>query len=174
MQTNNVIYTAKGRITGGREGASRSSDRRLDINSDLGKLMLRLAAGGFLLPHGLGKLFGWFGGPGLSGFANELHAFGLPAFTPLPLVLAVVQTVAGLHVALGLFTRSSAVVASGFLAITVALNATHGWFWMHGGIEYPLLWTVSTLSIALMGAGRYSMDEINARLYRSQRQDHDA
>ena len=26
----------------------------------LGLLLLRLAAGGFLLPHGLGKLFGWF------------------------------------------------------------------------------------------------------------------
>jgi lipoyl-dependent peroxiredoxin len=31
MQTNNVIYTAKVHTTGGRDGASRSSDGRLDI-----------------------------------------------------------------------------------------------------------------------------------------------
>jgi putative oxidoreductase len=129
---------------------------------DLGLLLLRLAAGGFLLPHGLGKLFGWFGGPGLAGFANELQGFGLPAFAPLPLLLAGVQTLAGLFVAIGLATRISALVASGFLAFTVVLNLSHGWFWMHGGIEYPLLWTVALVSIALLGAGRHSVD---GRLY---------
>ena len=44
-----------------------------------GLLVLRLAAGGFLLPHGLGKLLGWFGGPGIAGFAAELQHFGLPS-----------------------------------------------------------------------------------------------
>ena len=128
-----------------------------------GLLLLRLAAGGFLLPHGLGKLLGWFGGPGLAGFAGELQHFGLPAGAPLPLLLALVQTLAGLFVAVGLFTRISAVVAAGFLATTVALNLANGWFWMHGGIEYPLLWTVSVLSIALLGAGRYSLDAVRVR-----------
>lgn len=142
---------------------ARSTARVGSSRSDLGLLLLRLTAGGFLLPHGLGKLFGWLGGPGLAGFANELHAFGLPAFEPLPLVLACVQTVAGLFVALGLFTRTSAVVASGFLATTVALNLSHGWFWMHGGIEYPLLWTVSMASIALLGAGRLALDAMPRR-----------
>src|SRR5687768_529441 len=122
---------------------SRSNSRPNSPSVDLGLLMLRLAAGGFLLPHGLGKLFGWFGGPGLPGFADELHAFGLPAVAPLPLLFAAVQTLSGLFVAIGLSTRSWAVVASGFLAVTLAPNASHGWFWMHGGVEYPLLWTVS-------------------------------
>jgi putative oxidoreductase len=127
-------------------------------SANLGLLLLRLTTGGFLLPHGLGKLFGWFGGPGLSGFANELHSFGLPSAAPLPLLLAAAQTLAGLFVAVGLFTRASAVVASGFLATTVALNVSHGWFWMHGGIEYPLLWTLSMASIALLGGGDLSLD----------------
>ncbi|GAB3093408.1 DoxX family protein [Lysobacter terrae] len=138
----------------------RSKSRPNPPSVDIGLLLLRVTAGGFLLPHGLGKLFGWFGGPGLPGFANELHSFGLPSLTPLPLLLAAVQTLAGLCVAAGLFTRTSAVVASGFLATTVALNLSHGWFWMHGGIEYPLLWTLSMVSVALLGAGRHSLDAL--------------
>jgi hypothetical protein len=34
---------------------------------------------------------------------------------------------------------------------------------MHGGIEYPLLWTLSMASIALLGAGRHSLDDAFAR-----------
>jgi putative oxidoreductase len=142
---------------------ARAPSRVASHGADLGRLLLRLAAGGFLLPHGLGKLFGAFGGPGIAGFANELHAFGLPAFEPLPVVLASVQTLAGLLVALGLFTRTSAVVAAGFLATTVALNLSHGWFWMHGGIEYPLLWTMSMASVALLGPGGLALDAMSWR-----------
>ncbi|WP_457096089.1 DoxX family protein [Lysobacter sp. P5_B9] len=142
---------------------SKSTSRLNPPSADVGLLLLRLAAGGFLLPHGLGKLFGWFGGPGLPGFANELHSFGLPSLAPIPFVLAATQTLAGLMVTVGLFTRTSAVVASGFLATTVALNVSHGWFWMHGGIEYPLLWTLSMAAIALLGAGRHSLDALVRR-----------
>ena len=42
--------------------------------------------------------------------------------------------------------------------VTVALNLSHGWFWMQGGIEYPLLWLLANLSVALTGPGRLSMD----------------
>ncbi|MGO3128255.1 MAG: DoxX family protein [Luteimonas sp.] len=127
-------------------------------SSGSGVLLLRIVAGGFLLPHGLGKLFGWFGGPGLPGFAAELSHFGLPAFAPLPLLLAALQTLAGLCVVLGLFTRAAAVLGAGFLAVTTLLNLKQGWFWMHGGVEYPLLWTMTLLAIALLGGGQWSLD----------------
>src|SRR5690606_23365750 len=110
--------------------------------------------------HGLGKLFGWFGGPRLSGFAAELRDFGLPSARPLPLLLAVAQTVPGLLIVLGLCTTTAAVVAAGFMAATVALDRKRGWFWMHGGIEYPLLWTTALLALALLGGGHWSLDAL--------------
>jgi len=79
---------------------------------DLALLMLRVAAGGFLLPHALGKLFGWFGGPGLAGFATELRGFGLPAVAPLPLLLSLLQVLSGLAVLLGWQTRIAALAAA--------------------------------------------------------------
>ncbi len=140
-----------------------STRSRYGDTQDAGALLLRLTVGGFLLPHGLGKLFGWFDGPGLAGFAAELQDFGLLSAPPLPLLLALAQTLAGLFVAVGLWTRVAALAAAAFLAVTVALNAANGWFWMHGGIEYPLLWTIAALAVALLGAGRHSVDAAASR-----------
>jgi putative oxidoreductase len=127
------------------------------LGLDLGLLVLRVAAGGFLLPHALGKLFGWFGGPGLAGFAEELRGFRLPAPAPLPLLLATLQVVCGLAVLLGWQTRVAAIIAALFLASTAVLALPKGWFWMHGGIEYPLFWTLALCAIALAGPGALAL-----------------
>ncbi|MBV6856553.1 DoxX family protein [Xanthomonas perforans] len=126
-------------------------------------LMLRIAGGGFLLPHGLGKLLGWFGGPGLTGFAAELQQFGLPSAAPLPLLLALMQTLSGLAVLLGMWTRASAALAALFIATTVLVAMPNGWFWMHGGMEYPLMWMVVLLSLAAVGGGDWSLDRLRRR-----------
>ncbi len=124
---------------------------------DAALLLLRVAGGGFLLPHGLGKLVGAFGGPGLAGFADELVQFGLPAAAPIPLLLALVQTLSGLAVLLGVWTRGSAAVAACFIATTVWIAAPHGWFWMRTGLEYPLMWLIVLLALVLLGGGRWSL-----------------
>ena len=129
---------------------------------DLGLLLLRLTAGGFLLPHGLGKLFGWFGGPGTTGFAAELQGFGLSglATAPLPFLLALAQSALGGLVLVGAWGRFSAWAAAAFLATTFVLTlaASQTWFWMHHGGEYPLFWTLAMSALALTGPGRYSVD----------------
>ncbi len=134
----------------------------MNLQLDAAALLLRLSAGGFLLPHGLGKLFGWFGGPGLGGFVQELAQFGLPATPAVALVLAVVQSLFGLTVLLGAWTRTSAIVAAGFIATTVWIALPHGWFWMGTGVEYPLMWLAALISVALLGGGRFSIDGLRA------------
>lgn len=136
----------------------RSGDRPPPTAESIGLLLLRVAAGGFLLPHGLGKLLGWFGGPGLGGFAEELEHFGLLADAPLPLLLALAQTVLGLLVLAGAWTRPAALASAAFLGVTALLNLPNGWFWMHGGIEFPLSWLLACLALAATGPGAFSID----------------
>ena len=87
--------------------------------SGFSEALLRVAAGGFLVPHGAQKLFGAFGGFGLEatgqyfqtqlGFANGyLAAFGAGS----------VEVFGGLLLALGLFTRFAAGAVAAFAGRT--------------------------------------------------------
>jgi putative oxidoreductase len=67
---------------------------------------LRIVSGGMFLFHGLQKLFGVFG-HGPVHFGNQPQAF----------VGGVIELVCGLAIAVGLFTRGAAFLASGTMAV---------------------------------------------------------
>ena len=113
---------------------------------------LRIAAGLAFFSHGGQKLFGWFGGFGPDGSAELMSRFG---------AAGVIETVCGLGIALGLFTRPLAFLASGEMAVT--------YFWMHAGRsselfwwanrgELPLLYAFLWLFVFARGSGRFSVD----------------
>ena len=129
--------------------------------SDLAEAGLRIAAGLFLVPHGMQKLFGSFGGYGLEatgqffetqlGFANGWLA---------ALAAGSVETLAGLALALGLATRASAALIVGLLLVAASVHIPAGFFWTAGGWEYPALWAVVALYFAAKGGGRFSVDRL--------------
>lgn len=126
--------------------------------SPIAEVALRVAAGGFLVPHGAQKLFGWLGGYGIDAtgqfFANQL---GLPS--GLALVAGLIEFAGGIALALGLFTRVAAALAFGLLAVAVVhVHLGAGFFWSAGGYEYPLLWAILVGNYAVKGGGRYSLD----------------
>ncbi|PRC62288.1 hypothetical protein C6A85_03885, partial [Mycobacterium sp. ITM-2017-0098] len=59
-------------------GVIDTDDRRDDRRGtqDLGLLLLRVAVGALFIGHGLQKVFGWWGGPGLDGFRDTLTDVG--------------------------------------------------------------------------------------------------
>jgi putative oxidoreductase len=124
---------------------------------------LRAATGLFLVPHGAQKLFGWFGGYGVEAtgqfFAQKL---GLPA--SLALAAGMIEFFGGLALACGLFTRPIALLVAGMMAFAVVLvHLPAGFFWTDGGYEYPLLWGILALIVAIRGGGRYSVDALIGR-----------
>jgi len=127
--------------------------------------VLRVVAGLWFLPHGLQKLFGWFGGFGLEGTAGWLgqQGYANPGF--LVWVLALLEVFGGIALAIGFLTRP---VALAFLVQLIAIVLFHlpnGFFWIAagGGYEYALMWAFAMLVFVIRGAGDYSVDKALGR-----------
>jgi putative oxidoreductase len=133
---------------------------RLGWNSgaDLGLLIMRLALGGIFAAHGAQKLFGWWGGPGLDGFAQNLTGMGFRQADVLSAATGFAELVGGVLVALGLFTPLAAAAL-----LSVAINAVwirwgSGLFLANGGYEYEVALAALAAGLTLTGPGRIALD----------------
>jgi putative oxidoreductase len=98
--------------------------------------------------HGAAKLFGWFG----RGEAVELMSrFG---------VAGILETFGGLLIMLGLFTRPTAFILSGQMAVAYFwMHVPNGLFWWANNGESAAMYSFAFLLLAAIGAGSYSLDE---------------
>lgn len=119
---------------------------------------VRVVAGLCLVPHGAQKLFGAFGGGGLTATGEFLASVGYAPGFLWALALGCLEFFGGLMLALGLFTRPVALAVVVFMFQAVLFHWGNGFFWSNGGFEYPLLWGVVALFFAVRGGGRYSLD----------------
>ncbi|MFJ4923266.1 DoxX family protein [Streptomyces sp. NPDC088725] len=135
---------------------------------DLGLLALRAGIGTVLAAHGSQKLFGWFGGGGISRTAEGMRAMGFTPGKPSAVAASLCEAGGGLLLALGLATPVAGAVAAGGMAGAASVHVSNGFFAQKGGLEYPGLigWTAASLGI--MGPGHYSLDHATGhRLDRS-------
>ena len=109
--------------------------------------LMRIFFGLLFMSHGLQKVFGLFG--------------GAPAGAP-PVVVYVaggIELVAGALIAIGLFTRWAAFLASGQMAVAYWMaHGMHGLFPTANGGELAVLYCFSMLFLAAHGAGIWSVD----------------
>lgn len=125
--------------------------------------LIRIAAGLFLVPHGMQKLFGMWGGSA-TGTAAFFTKIGLEPALPLAYLVGAVEFFGGILIAIGLFTRPAALAAA--ILLTVAAFKVHlnnGFFWTAGGYEYPLMWALVCYALVLGGSGRMSVDGTRGR-----------
>lgn len=116
--------------------------------------ILRIVAGLLFLSHGLVKLFGF--PPGAQpGPQPLLTMFGIGG---------VVELVAGSLVALGLFTRLAAFVASGEMAVGYWMyHAPTAFYPAVNGGDAAILYCFLFLYLAAAGPGAFSLDGAMAR-----------
>jgi putative oxidoreductase len=130
--------------------------RHYATTSDLAYLLVRLTVGLMLIPHGWGKLFG-SGVTGVAGYLTRLH---LEPATPLAVIIIFNETVGGILIALGLFTRPiAALLVIEFIVLTVVVHVSRGYM-VQGGVEFPLLWLLMFVVVLLRGGGPYSLDRL--------------
>jgi putative oxidoreductase len=111
--------------------------------------ILRIISGAFMFPHAASKFVGGALNPGTLGFFAKA-GFQPPEFWVI--LAAVVETLAGVALVLGLCTRYAALAAAGALAVAVyALQMVKGfgWTWNTGGYEYPVFWGLVCVAIAI-------------------------
>ncbi len=111
----------------------------------------RIIVGGLFAFHGAQKLFGAFGGP-------SQHIFSLMGLA------GTIEFGGGVLVAIGLFTRIAAFIASGEMAYAYFTVHAHLGRWPiqnHG--EPAVLYCFAFLFIASHGAGMLSLDRILGR-----------
>ncbi|HYW26635.1 MAG TPA: DoxX family protein [Terriglobales bacterium] len=126
-----------------------------------GLLILRLVLGLTVAAHGAQKLFGWFDGPGLTGFAATLEELGVRPGRIWAVVSAAVEFGGGILVAVGLLTPVAALFIVGDLLIAIlTIHLTRG-FWNHdGGYEFPLALIGGLVALSLVGPGSLSLDRV--------------
>ncbi|MBL1079280.1 DoxX family membrane protein [Nocardia sp. 2] len=125
--------------------------------TDLGLLLLRLAIGLTMAAHGSQKLFGWFGGGGISGTGQFFSAKGYPAGEAMALIAGLSETFGGLALALGLLTPLAAAAILGTMINAIAVHGTDAFF-APKGFEYELVLAIGAAALALTGPGRIAVD----------------
>lgn len=128
---------------------------------NIGLLVLRVVVGLTIAAHGSQKLFGWFGGPRISGFAAMLGQLGIHPERPFAILAALAEFVGGVLVVLGLLTPITALVMGGSLVVAIfTVHLPKGFWNAAGGFEFPLSLLGAAVAIALTGPGRYSLDSL--------------
>jgi putative oxidoreductase len=128
-------------------------------NIGASSLMLRVPMGIVLMAHGSQKLFGMFGGYGLEGTGQWMASIGITPGYLMALLAGSGEFFGGLALVLGLFARPAALVtAFTMLVAMITVHLPNGLFLANNGYEYALILLVASLTVALQGAGKYSLD----------------
>lgn len=131
---------------------------------DFGLLLLRVSVGVMLIGHGLQKMFGWWGGEGLSGFRDYLTDVGFRNADILSYVAASGLIAAGVLLVLGLFTPIAAAGTLAYLVTAIlagvmdAHNDARLSAFLTDGHEYEVVVLCVVAAIVLIGPGQYGLD----------------
>ena len=126
-----------------------------------GLFAARLVLGLLMAAHGAQKLFGWFGGYGLTGTGGFFETLGFRPGRAFAALAGLSEFVGGLLIAVGLFGPiGPALVLSVMIVAGVTVHWHNGLFAHGNGIELPLLYAAGAAAMALTGFGSYSLDAL--------------
>ena len=128
---------------------------------DSGLFVVRIVFGLLMAGHGSQKLFGWFGGYGLSAVAGFFESLGFRPGRLFALAAALSETTGGMLIALGfLGPIGPAIVLAVMIVAAGSVHWGHGVFAATNGIEVTLLYAAVATGLILAGFGRYSLDAV--------------
>ncbi|OIK02877.1 DoxX family protein [Streptomyces monashensis] len=109
--------------------------------------------------HGSQKVFGLFGGPGLTATGKGFDALGYHPGKVFAVIGGLSEFLGGLGLAVGLFTPLAAAALIGVMINAMAtVTGAHGLWETNGGVEYSVCIAVVALAVAAIGPGRLAID----------------
>ncbi len=127
----------------------------------LGLLVVRLVVGLLFIGHGAQKLFGWFGGYGPKGTGGWMESVGIKPGVTMAVLAGLMELLGGALLAAGLFTPlAAALITVTMLGAIVKVHGKNGVWSITNGYEYPLVLIAVAITVALTGAGSYSLDAL--------------
>ena len=120
-------------------------------------LIIRIGVGVVFVFYGAQKLFGMFGGAGISGTTAGFASMGFPAPGVMAVLAGVGELLGGLLVLPGIITRYAA--GTLLVIMLVAMFVVH---WKHGfaAMAFPFAMAMMAGSLVVSGGGRASVDKI--------------
>ena len=121
-----------------------------------GMLPLRVAVGLVFLMHGAQKLFVF----GVAGTTDIMAKLGLPVPMLCALIVIIVELVGGAAILLGAFTRLAGALLAFEMIVAILVARLHGGFFAPYGYEFELTLLGASLTFALHGPGRISIEQL--------------
>ena len=129
-------------------------------NQSWAPLVIRIPLGIILVAHGAQKLFGWFGGYGLEGTGQWLASVGFEPGYLMAVLAGSAEFFGGLALILGLLTRPAAIVTAFTMLMAMTVHIGNGLFVSNNGYEFALILLAASVSLAISGAGKLSVDSV--------------
>ena len=129
--------------------------------------VLRIALGLVMLPHGLQKTVGWFGGYGFEGTMTGFTGMGIPAILAFLAIAA--ESAGALALIAGFTTRAAAFGMLSVMTVAAFMHRANGFFMNWAGtqagegFEFHILAIAMALAVIIGGGGRFSVDRAIAR-----------
>ncbi len=125
----------------------------------LDKFFLRTFVGGLMMGHGLQKLNGSFGGPGLEGMEKAMEGLGLHPAEYQARAVAMSETIGGGLTALGFLSPLGPAMVMGTMAVAIKKVHLKNGFWASNkGYEFNLTLIAAAFALAADGPGLLSVD----------------
>jgi putative oxidoreductase len=124
--------------------------------------ILRLTLGLVILPHGLQKTIGWFGGYGFTATMGFFTGVGIPAFFALLAIAA--ESAGAIALITGVTTRIAAFGIGVTMLVASQMHKANGFFMNWSGqqkgegFEFHILAIAIAVALMIGGAGRFSID----------------
>ncbi len=135
----------------------------LKTDQDFAVFVARIVIGFVMLPHGLQKLLGMFGGAGFAGTVDFFVGSGIPYIVAVLIILG--ESLGAIGLILGFLSRLCAAgIAIIMLGAIFMVHLQNGFFmnWFGSntgeGYEYHILAVGLALVVLIKGGGKWSID----------------